>query len=1069
MSYNNDLTFFTNEPNRTLLDRFNSVLTSHTQFFDVLVGYFRTSGFYLLYPSLENVEKIRILVGLNVDKNTVDILNQANEEIEYLQNFSQKNLKEKYSERLINEFDTSSDTLEVEEGINKFIDWIKNNKLEMRIYPKSSIHSKIYIMRKNLEIIPDSFGSVITGSSNFSKSGLKDNLEFNVELKDSRDVKFALEKFEEIWKDSIEISEQYIDTIKEKTWLKNDITPYELYLKTLYEYFKDEINDDLIEGFSTDLPNNFIKLQYQNDAVLQAEKILNRYNGVFISDVVGLGKTYICALLAQKLEGKKLVICPPVLVGHWENTLRQFEVSAEVESLGKLDKILDNENLMNNVKYIFIDESHRFRNSNTESYSKIHQICYGKKVILISATPQNNYATDLANQIFLFQDKRQSNIIPNNRNLEGFFQNLETNLKSIEQDTPQYKIVVKQNSNSIRDNVLRHVMIRRTRYEVSKYYKKDLGQQGITFPKLENPNRIIYEFNNDIERVFDETINAIQELTYARYKSLSYLIIPPRDLMSQIASQKNISGFMKSILVKRLESSFYAFKKTLNRFIESHKKFLKMCYSGRVYISKKIDIDEFINNDNDDELLALLESNEVISFEISEFNNNLLSDLEKDIENFENLLNQWEGIYEDPKINQFLFELNQNDNLKNNKLIIFTESKETADYLYNEINNKFPNKAIEYNGQSSNSKRDKIESNFNPNYNHSQNDDIQYLITTDVLAEGISLHRSNVIVNYDLPWNPTKIMQRVGRINRIGTKYDKLYIYNFFPTSQSSSHLTLEANIKRKLQAFSDTLGEDYKYLSENEELSSHQLYTRLNISGFENDDENTLLNRELEYLEIIRVIRDNDIEKYKKIQKLPLKSKSGKVTNFVNSDSTISFIRQQKVKKFYYSNNEETTELLFEDAILYLKAESADKAITQDKNYYQQLEKNRKAFIEALTDKTESLTNNKKRSKNNEFILKLLKGLKNSNQFIDKDIILISKYIDIVSNGILQPSISKKIVKKIKAMNKRENNYLYIVFETIKKLIPKVYLNINNNNNNEDKKEIKPKIILSSFLKKGN
>ncbi len=1068
MSYNNDLTFFTNEPNRTLLDRFNSVLTSHTQFFDALVGYFRTSGFHLLYPSLENVEKIRILVGLNVDNKTIDILNQSNEENEYLQDFSQKNLKEEYSKSLIDELNTSSDTLEVEEGINKFIEWLKNDKLEMKIYPKASIHSKIYIMRKNPDKIPDYFGSVITGSSNFSKSGLKDNLEFNVELKDSRDVKFALQKFEELWNDSIDISEKYIDTIKEKTWLKNDITPYDLYLKTLYEYFKDEINDDLLRDFSTYVPNNFIKLQYQNDAVLQAEKILNKYNGVFISDVVGLGKTYICALLAQKLEGKKLVICPPVLVDYWENTLRQFEVLAKVESLGKLDKILDNENLMNNVKYIFIDESHRFRNSNTESYNKLHQICYGKKVILISATPQNNYTTDIANQIYLFQDKRQSNIIPNNRNLEGFFQNLETSLKSINQDTPQYKKVVKKNSNSIRDNVLRHIMIRRTRYEISKYYKKDLIQQGIIFPKVENPNRIIYQFNLEIEKVFDETISVIHELTYARYKSLSYLRNPPRDLMSQIVSQKNISGFMKSILVKRLESSFYAFKKTLNRFIESHNKFLKMCYSGKVYISKKVDINDFISNDNDDELLALIEKEEVRSFEISDFNDNLILDLKNDIEKFNTLLKMWESINEDPKINKFLFELDKNDNLKNNKIIVFTESKETADYLFKKINKKFPNKVIEYNGQSSNSQREKIESNFNPNYNYSQRDDIQYLITTDVLAEGISLHRSNVIINYDLPWNPTKIMQRVGRINRVGTKYEKLYIYNFFPTTQSASHLTLEENIQRKLQSFHDTLGDDFKYLSESEELSFHQLYTRLNTSEFDNNDENTLLNMELEYLEIIRDIRDNDIEKYKTIQKLPLKSKSGKVSKIIYSDSTISFMKQQKIKKFYLSNNEGTKELLFEDAILYLKAESKEKSVKQDNNYYNQLEKNKNAFIESMIDKSESFTNKKKKSKNNEYILKLLKGLKNSNQFNDEDVILIRKYIDIVSKGIMPPSNSKKIAKKIKSISTREKNYLFFVFETIKNLIPKVYLN-KNTNNNEDNKEIKPKIIISSFLIKGN
>ncbi|MBW7652351.1 DEAD/DEAH box helicase family protein, partial [Anoxybacillus sp. ST4] len=152
------------------------------------------------------------------------------------------------------------------------------------------------------------------------------------------------------------------------------------------------------------------KLQYQMDAVIQAKKTLEAYGGVFISDVVGLGKTYICAMLAQNLKGKKLFICPPVLKDYWEEVLFNFEVQGyKVESLGKLDSLL--EMGVDQFKYVFIDEAHRFRNQNTENFQKLHQICYNKKVILITATPQNNYSTDIANQIYLFQPKNNSTII----------------------------------------------------------------------------------------------------------------------------------------------------------------------------------------------------------------------------------------------------------------------------------------------------------------------------------------------------------------------------------------------------------------------------------------------------------------------------------------------------------------------------------------------------------------------------------------------------------------------------------------------------------------------------------
>ena len=177
-------------------------------------------------------------------------------------------------------------------------------------------------MRKSEKEITSEIDSVITGSSNFSEAGLISNLEFNVELKDYEDIKFAYEKFEELWKNGEPVDGEYIEVVQNETWLNSTITPYEIYLKTLYEFFKEEINADQEIELENLLPENFIRLKYQTDAVIQAQKILEAYGGVFISDVVGLGKTYICAMLARILEsGRKLVICPPVLVKQWQEVL----------------------------------------------------------------------------------------------------------------------------------------------------------------------------------------------------------------------------------------------------------------------------------------------------------------------------------------------------------------------------------------------------------------------------------------------------------------------------------------------------------------------------------------------------------------------------------------------------------------------------------------------------------------------------------------------------------------------------------------------------------------------------
>ncbi len=241
-----DLTFFTNEEGSSLLDRFRVTLENNTRFFDVLVGYFRTSGFFHLYKSLEKVEKIRILVGINANKQTRELLTRAGAKTksgaeQLTLKFSHKETKDAFADEVTGEMEASEDNINVESGVRKFLEFIKSGKLEIRAYPSQSIHAKVYIIRKDTAKSED-YGRVITGSSNFTYSGLNENLEFNVELKDSRDVKFALEKFETLWQDSVDIADKYIETINNRTWLNDTITPYELYLKFLYEYFKERIN-----------------------------------------------------------------------------------------------------------------------------------------------------------------------------------------------------------------------------------------------------------------------------------------------------------------------------------------------------------------------------------------------------------------------------------------------------------------------------------------------------------------------------------------------------------------------------------------------------------------------------------------------------------------------------------------------------------------------------------------------------------------------------------------------------------------------------------------------------------
>ncbi|MCX8000360.1 MAG: phospholipase D-like domain-containing protein, partial [Leptospiraceae bacterium] len=284
-SESTDLTFIVNDPGKTLKDRFIQLIKK-CRFFDVLVAYFYVSGFYLLYKALKNTKKIRILIGIGTSRETYELIKTApqNELIRAAsQKFSHAQVKDSTRDAIKNEIENLEDNKDLEEGIRKFIECINNGKLEIKAYPSQKLHAKLYILTFK-KGYPD-VGRVITGSSNFTQSGLVDNLEFNVELKNRFDYEFAKKKFDELWKEAVDLTKEFVQTIEQNTWLKDDITPYELYLKFLYEYFREELSSSgkLQNEY---LPQNFIRFKYQEQAVLNAKKILEEYGGCFISDVV---------------------------------------------------------------------------------------------------------------------------------------------------------------------------------------------------------------------------------------------------------------------------------------------------------------------------------------------------------------------------------------------------------------------------------------------------------------------------------------------------------------------------------------------------------------------------------------------------------------------------------------------------------------------------------------------------------------------------------------------------------------------------------------------------------------
>jgi superfamily II DNA or RNA helicase/HKD family nuclease len=1010
---NNDLTFFTNDPGATLLDRFRKTLKG-VNLFDVIVGYFRTSGFNNIYASLEDIDKIRILVGLNIDEKAFHVIDSVRPQTTIdFETYSRT--KDIYVEKLTNEMDLSDDTYETEVGVKKFIEFLLSGKMELKAYPSKRLHAKVYISRFGED--DRDFGRVITGSSNFSEAGLLSQLEFNVELKNKSDVEFALGKFEELWKDAVDITQDYVSTINDKTWLNDKITPYHLYLKFLYEYFMEDINVD--KDFEIYLPEGFMKLDYQQQAVISAKKILDAYNGVFLSDVVGLGKTFISALLAQQLKGKILIICPPVLKQYWEDTFFEFGVRGfKVESIGKLDTIIKEG--AQKYDYIFIDEAHRFRNEVTQGYEKLHQICFGKKVILVSATPLNNTVEDIYSQLKLFQVPKKSTI-PGVPDLEKFFSSLRRRLEKMPKTDPRYMVEVQKVSREMRERVLKYVMVRRTRTEVMNFFKEDIEKQGLSFPEIDNPKRIVYVFDEQTDRIFSSTIELLKGFSYSRYTPLLFLKQPVSEFEMQ--SQKNIGGFMKGILVKRLESSFFAFRNTLRRFIESYQKFIEMYNAGTVYMSKKINVYDFLDSDNEEALMKYVEQEKVQKYGSDEFADNFIQNLQNDLDLLVEIQRLWVDVTTDPKLAQFTSELSDNEILKNRKVVVFTESKETGDYLYRNLNVIYPGKVLFFSStgglydgteKSIPLGRDIIRENYDPNFKQKR-DDVSILITTDILAEGINLHRSNIVINYDLPWNPTRVLQRVGRVNRIGTEYDKIYVFNFFPTAQSDVQLGLEANIKAKIQAFHDTLGEDSKYLTEEEQVSTHEifgdyLYKRLNnkkdIEGEDSTDRS-----ELEYLQKIRELRDKDPSLFEKIKRLPKKARSCRKDKTASGDHVITFFRKGKLKKFCLSDENSAQEITFFDAANLFECSPDEQKISIPREFYSLLEKNKSEFDFLTSGETVERSGYGSRA-NESYITKRLKAkdFKAFKGFTDDDDEFIKAVLMALDGGIIPKNTSRRL-----------------------------------------------------------
>ena len=898
--------------NEKLVDNVNLILesTDHARF---AVGYFFLTGFKSIAKELQNLTELRLLIGNTSTRETIEQLAEgykelsaienATEDLVYSSRANRRARTNETAENLRGCIDIMPQTDESEQLIRILVDMITHKKLKVKVYTKGRLHAKAYIFnyKQGYET-----GTSIVGSSNLTLAGLTSNTELNVVVPGNANQEQLRKWFDELWEESEDFNEALMAEMQ-TSWALAPVRPYDIYMKTLYELVKERLerDEDRLSP-AADLMEQLA--DFQQVAVWQAIRIINRYGGVFVSDVVGLGKSYIGSAIVKYFKqvenARPLIFCPPALKPMWERYSEVHHLDAQIESSGVLSG--DEDKARNRLfehyesrDFILVDESHNFRNQGTQRYRILQEFLTtgDKKSCFLTATPRNKSAWDIYHQFKLFHPDDDTALPIEPANLREYF-------RYIDNGTRDLRVL------------LQHILIRRTRNHILRWYGYDaethepvdptkfddyLNQQRRAYVKIGDtqqffPRRKLTTVQYSIEETYKGLYQEIREhlgtgrtttatqLTYARYGLWHYVkkgkqeVSPYRDLQS---AGRNLRGLIRVLLFKRFESSVYAFKRTISRLLNVHRIFLNALDNGIVaageeaqqilYEASNFNEDDIDTDERDvlDELRKLSESYDIEDFNVK----SLREDIQHDIEVLTQILEPVKKITtaEDAKL-QTLKNLLDTKRLRDGKRLIFTRYIDTADYLYKNL--KTEDTEVIY---SSDRDKQKIVARFAPNANpeYKQDSDengLNTLIATDVLAEGLNLQDCGMLINYDLHWNPVRLIQRFGRIDRIGSEFDEIHGFNFLPELGIERNLGLQETLRNRIQEIHDTIGEDAAILDNTEQINEEAMYAiydeeNAQLNLFEDSQETGMSFIEAE--EILRQIKRQDPEEYERIENL--------------------------------------------------------------------------------------------------------------------------------------------------------------------------------------------------------
>ena len=923
--------------NRLLVDAINEQLV-HTVKAKVAVGYFFLSGLKAIQEKLDTkdengeylIKEIRLLIGNTTNRQTVEELarsyrltEQIQKRVEKLKRpgSGEKKIEKDEAQRairtVISDLDQSEENSRLLETVYSMVN---DDRLKVKVYIKSKLHAKAYIF-DFIHPQPNSKGIAIVGSSNLSLAGLNNNTELNVFVHDNGENHDELTSwFNELWQEAEDFDEQFLEELEE-SWGIKEANPEDIYYKTIYTLLRDRIEGEDTQSF---LFTNEITEQlasFQKVAVQQLAGILRQYGGAFAADVVGVGKSYIGAALVKHFllaeNAKPLIICPKALEEMWKNYNAIYSLNAEIVPSSMLREGEEEEDwnyLLTDVKYrdrdfILIDESHHFRHHESQRYKVLSDFIQTgtKKVLLMTATPRNNSAKDVYNQVKLFHPDDLTEIPINPPSLKEYFKPI------LKPDTPR------QDANHLFQQLLQFILVRRTRLHILKYYGFDEDTNQPVDPEyfapyvsgekrayikvagnknffpIRNVDTIRYsisetyqglynEIRDSLGKVsFDHTQDPIPgQLTYARFALWHYVKKdwqkkdPYRELHRAGA---NLRGLMRILMFKRFESSVYAFRMTIGRLIKIHEAFLTSLENGIIPAGK--DAQKILYGSDQYSEVELIEAFENVAqpYEAENFDlKHLKQHIEHDLGVLSyifSLVNENEIPPEKDDKLQTLKKKLAKDPLNNGKVLIFSESAETVDYLFNNINPK-DDKSIRK-ASTGDANKNALVNRFSPRANDytlkASETEINLMIATDVLAEGLNLQDCDKIINYDLHWNPVKLIQRFGRIDRIGSTHDEIFGFNFLPETDLDRNLNLQEVVHNRIQDIHDTIGEDSEILDDSEQINEDEMYAIYErdikqLALFEeNLEKESISFNEAE--EELRKLKESDPDKFEEIRSL--------------------------------------------------------------------------------------------------------------------------------------------------------------------------------------------------------